>query len=193
MASPVITPRNVNIGRGEVYFGVTNPATGSPLSLNANGYPATGTHAGAMLGATVITYKPKAVPLMAEQFSAPIDFGLDTEEVDIEITMGEATINNFKNLLMQSTPTPTVTPAFITFGGKPTFTPQSILVVQPKRDTANTYLYAMLYKAYLPDGFAVDASRAKFGEYKLKFRGMSDTTRPYGDQILHMHPEVTGV
>lgn len=190
--SQILTPRNVDIGPSHLYFGVTPPASGTLLTLNAAGVPADGTYIGGILAASTNTYKPKMVELMVEQKTALIDAVMDTEEVDVAIVAGEGAYANIAKFLLQGRGIPAGSPGGLSFGGNITVTPFSVLVVQPKRDTPNTYRYVLIYRAYTPDGWAVEITRSKYTEYKIKLKGMVDLTRSNGDYLWQTANEVTG-
>lgn len=195
MVAPLITPTNFKIGPCEVYAGVTIPAVGSLLSLNALGQPATGTHLGGLQKEVAVSFITKGVPLMVEQFKTRIGTYIDTEDLEFDIPAGEETVANLTLFLTGATkiPSPTSPQAFELGGGLGLAQTTSILLVQRNLAASNLYSYVLGYSMINEDGYKRTASRSKFHEPTIKFKAQAVTTRAVGSQIGQWCPEVVGV
>jgi hypothetical protein len=147
-----IHPENIQVGRGEISFGVPIPATGSTVPLDANGIPTIGgQHMGATLTAPVWIYRPSALDINIEQSTGLVGQVLTAEELRIEFELGEITAANVKNYFLGGSVQGTPPNEFTSFGDNLYPFLSSMLIVSPMRSVAGKYIEAMLYKCSFPE------------------------------------------
>lgn len=166
------------------------------LNLVGAGAPSANTagplFAGAVSGATTITWAPKIEALSADQVAAPIDARLTAEEQSIEAEIMETDYAKLKaylaNGIFASGTDPGLPAGFqnyeeISFGGLMEVPRMSIAIVSPRIDAPGKYVVSQLYSAYQAQSMAMPFSREKATSVKVKFSGLADPTRPVGDQV----------
>jgi len=81
-------PSKIRVAAGRIYFGVTNPVTGSPLALTT-GAPADGTEMGLTQGESMMTYEVTYDEEMSDQVLSPVAVFATQESLQLEFTMLE--------------------------------------------------------------------------------------------------------
>jgi hypothetical protein len=196
----VYTPANIFQGPADIYINIAAPASSltpssdsQTLTLDANGQPssATGFHAGLVEAPTMPTITEKLNPLSADQIETPIDVALDSIEAEIDIVLKETNLSRLSTLLTSSqlnTYTALGTQQVLQMGGQLNSNATSITItaIAPRRDAPTKFVYWMLYKAYLMSSIQMQLQRTKETVYKLKFKGIADTTRVSGDELMQI-------
>lgn len=180
---PVITPANIQVARGNIWLGVTVPAT-PPVPL-INGEPATGTSVGATMGPASVRYRPTALDIIIQQTTVIVDQVITAEDLRIEFTLGEMTYNNLVRFFMGATGVTT----YVTLGGRLFPAEASVLLVSPRRN--GTYFQAMLYRATFSEERELAAAREAVMAPRVISRGLGDLSRTEGDQVGFIHPAAT--
>lgn len=200
------TGYNVYVGAASGAEKLQNPA---PLSLGQNwimpvaglnltgaGAPSMNTagplFAGAVSGATTITWAPKIEALSADQVAGPIDARLTAEEQSIEAEILETDYAKLKAYLANgvfAAGTDAGLPAGyqnyeeISFGGLMEVPRMSIAIISPRIEAQGKFVVSQLYSAFQAQSVAMPFSREKATSVKVKFNGLADPTRPLGDQV----------
>lgn len=167
--------------------GLNLVGTGAPLANTAGPL-----FAGAISGATTITWAPKIEALSADQVAAPIDARLTAEEQSIEAEIMETDYAKLRAYLANGIFASGIDPGLpagfqnyeeISFGGLMEVPRMSIAIVSPRIDAPGKFVVSQLYSAYQAQSVAMPFSREKATSVKVKFSGLADPTRPVGDQV----------
>lgn len=166
------------------------------INTQGNGAPSANTagplFAGAVSGATTITWAPKIEALSADQVAGPIDARLTAEEQSIEAEVMETDYAKLKAYLASGIFASGADPGLptgyqnyeeISFGGLMEVPRMSIAIVSPRIDAPGKFVVSQLYSAYQAQSIAMPFSREKASSVKVKFSGLADPARPVGDQV----------
>ncbi len=184
----------IHQGPGNLWLGVTVPATGARLLIDSTGAPTAGSpvFAGATNGAMTVVLTPKLEEISADQTAGPIDVVMTAEAAAVEVTLMQSDLANLKNFIVHGTYTvgtdaslPAGSQAYeeIAFGGIIAIPKTSIAVISPRRDSPGKFVVSQLYQAYQAEAMQIPFQRGKETTYKVKFSGLADPTRPAGDQV----------
>ncbi|MGH9375334.1 MAG: hypothetical protein ACRD1J_04125 [Terriglobia bacterium] len=148
--------------------------------------------AGAVSGATTITWAPKIEALSADQVAAPIDARLTAEEQSVEAEVMETDYAKLRAYLANGIFASGADPGLpagvqnyeeISFGGLMQVPRMSIAIVSPRIDAPGKFVVSQLYCAYQAQSLSMPFSREKATSVKVKFSGLADASRPAGDQV----------
>lgn len=169
---------------------------GGGLNLIGAGAPSVNTagplFAGAVSGATTITWAPKIEALSADQVAGPIDARLTAEEQSIEAEILETDYAKLKAYLANGVFAAGKDPGLpagyqnyeeISFGGLMEVPRMSIAIISPRMEAQGKFVVTQLYTAYQAQSVAMPFSREKATSVKVKFNGLADPSRPLGDQV----------
>jgi hypothetical protein len=183
MSIPV-QPLNIHVGRGDIWIGVSVPAQGSTVALNADGQPADGRMVGATLAGANWIYNPNPYKIRTQQSTMISGFVTIDEEVKIEFTVGEITYQNIKDMF--SSPKDQTT--FVSVGGLIVPVIQSCLIVAPRR--GGGFIEAMVYQAAFYGERNMAFQREAHMPVRVIAEGQADFTRALGDQGGFFAPAV---
>jgi hypothetical protein len=174
----------------------TTGGTGTGATINISTITA-GFHLGLTEGPASVNIQPKFELIKADQFSAEVDAAFVTQKVELDFTLKEFAFANLQRLfagLFSATYWSLVAggtnPArdLLTIGNTTSSQAkvQSLLMVSPRRDANNKFLYVMAYKTHIQSAIQMHVQRAKEGTFKLKFNCLADTTRVATDMTLQI-------
>ncbi len=188
MATP--QPQFIHVGRGDVYIGTVLPPSGQVIPLLAgvpsdgNGNPS-GRFIGSTLAESMWRYKPKSFDISSQQTTGKVGYVIIEEELEIEMTFGEFTFENFRDLMG----TPSNQDNFITVGGLIVPNTPSVVIVAPRR--AGGFIEAVVYAGYMSGDKTFTFAREKDSPVKITVRGQALGNRPLGDQLGLLTPVTT--
>ncbi len=200
MASFTITVPDIHQGTGMLWYGVTVPASGARLLIDANGNPTAGspTPMGASEGAATFHLEAKIEEVAIDQETAPVDAIMTAESAYMEVTLKESSLVKITASLAHSTyssGTDTGLPAGaqnyeeITVGGLVTVPQAAVALISPRRgfSSPGKFMVACLYNAYAKSAFQIGFTRAKEATYKVRFEGLAVLSRSPGDQVAQFY------
>jgi hypothetical protein len=184
-----INPIDIHVGRGDIWIGVTPPAT-PPVPL-VGGLPADGRFIGATLAPATFTYRTSTYDIKTQQDTGIVGYVITEEEPRLEFEIGEITYENLRDFLLGAFGHGT----YITFGSlvcPPTF---SVLLIAPKRTTGclpgtGAFIEVMLYAAIFGEDRAFPFARESWTNAHIVARPLSTLTRQQGDRQGFFHPHV---
>jgi hypothetical protein len=174
--------------------GVNTPtidqATGVPTDTGDDGF-----NLGITEGPVTFSLAPTFQPIMADNFSAPIQTGLTQMEGSIGFAVKEldyARMPNYFAGLQTCTyfalPAGANAPAsdFLQFGDMRSAAARehTLLMIGPRR--GKYWLYIFAYRAYLTSAFSIEWGRAKETIIKVEWGLLADPNRQPRDQVLQM-------
>ena len=180
-ATGVFTKRQLTRGPGWLYSGVTVPATGVELTLDASGKPSDGMLMGFTDAGTAIIYGVEQTDEMVDESATPIDTVISGEAFDFEVGLLQLANQEVLKLLF---PTGTSVTAGINIGGLeriPDSVRTSYLLVWKLQD--DTYAHAMLYEAIQSNELNLPVSRVNRMVANARFKGLADGARTAGDFV----------
>jgi hypothetical protein len=180
---PAINPLLIHVGRGELYIGVTIPAT-PPVALT-NGQPADGRYLGSTLDQCNMIYRPTTFDIRTQQSTTVVGYVITEEELRIEFGIGELTYENLRDTVMGARDNS----GFITLGGNIVPATQSALIVAPRR--AGGYIEAMVYLGVFAEDRTFGFLRQSWMNPRVVIRAQGILTRVQGDQLGFFHPNVS--
>ncbi|MGH9355056.1 MAG: hypothetical protein ACRD10_02905 [Terriglobia bacterium] len=148
--------------------------------------------AGAVSGATTMTWTPKLEALSADQVTAPIDARMTSEEQSIEAEIMETDYARLRAYLTNGVYAAGTDPSFpaglqtyeeLSFGGLMPVPKLSVAVVSPRAGAPGKFVVSQLYNSYQAQALSMPFSREKPTTMKVKFIGLADPSRPVGDQV----------
>jgi hypothetical protein len=157
--------------------------------------------AGVYLGLTespaTCTVTPKFNPIHADQYSAAVDAAFVSQAAEIDFTVKELVFANlqrfFAGLFSASfwdLVIGAVNPAteLLQIGSSPSSDAlvTTLMLVAPRRDAANKYIYALAYKAYIASAIPMPVQRGKETVLKLKWKLLLDTSRVAKDMAMQI-------
>lgn len=189
----------IHIGQGDVWVGGTPPAAGgdpldpttSTVNSMATGYvnpTSGGTAVGFTNGAATLTYKPTYYMVETEQAFAEVVTVPTSEEATLAYTTLEQSYTNLANAIQQGTTKVTVGPPAnnaIFVGGRPTVTPQ-VVVLNSRKRSGTGYFLTTLYSGYSTDGLTMNFERRAESRIAVVMRCLSAVSRPQGDQLFQL-------
>ena len=203
MASFTITVPDIHQGTGMLWYGVTVPASGARLLVDANGNPTAGspTPMGASEGAATFYLEAKVEEISIDQETAPVDAIMTAESAYMEVTLKESSLMKISASLAHSTytsGTDTGLPAGaqnyeeITVGGLVTVPHAAVALISPRRgfSSPGKFMVACLYNAYAKNAFQIGFTRAKEATYKVRFEGLAVLGRSPGDQVAQFYRQM---
>lgn len=167
--------------------GINTLGSGAP-TMNTTGP----LFAGAVSGATTMTWSPKIEALSADQVAAPIDARLTAEEQSIEAEVMETDYAKLRAYLSNGIfafgSDPGLPAGFqnyeeLSFGGLMQIPRMSVAIVSPRIDAPGKFVVSQLYCAYQAQALSMPFSREKATSVKVRFSGLADPSRPAGDQV----------
>lgn len=180
----LIVPGNIQVGKGEMFYNVTVPPTGSTVPL-VGGVPTSGTFLGATLSECSFELDPKTLDIMSQQDTGPLDVVLIEERIKATFEIGEFTFQNLLSTYIGSFSQGT----FVSFGGIITTPKVALLIVSPFRGlvTPNTgagqYIEAMIYAPVFAGPRKIPFAREKETRIQVTAMGTSFLqSRPIGDR-----------
>jgi hypothetical protein len=184
--------RNIHIGGGRIWLGVTAPASGVPPTLmgHTSGVPATGTEVGHTEGNATFTYRATKELIPSEQALGAVGAFVTDELVSLAFRAQERV---YQALRAAFDAIGTVTDASkdLFFGGGQTISPltQAIMLTSPRRDVAAKWEVLVIYKAVNMEGVEIAYGKANRSTYQITLRGLADTSRVIGDQLFQWYRE----
>lgn len=175
-----------------------SPVTGAGTGATINILTITsGYHLGLTEGPASININPKFNEIMADQYSAPIDAAFVSQACEIDFVVKEFVLSMMTRLfagLFSATyfdlAAGSSNPAtdLVQIGSSPSSAAllTSLLLVAPRRDVANKYLYALGYRCFIKSAIQMSAQRSKEATIKLKFGLLADTSRVAKDMALQI-------
>jgi len=174
----------------------TTGGTGSGCTITIATITA-GFHLGLSEGPAQVQIAPKYELIKADQFSAEVDGALISMQSEIDFTIKEMVL---QTLLQMFTGLFSATywnlgaggtnPAadFMTIGA--TNSSQalttSLLLVSPRRDAANKFVYVLGYRTYIKSALQFSIGRPKENMFKLKFGCLADMNRVVKDRVMQI-------
>ncbi len=186
MAGTPIQPRNIHVGRGDIWLGVDVPDEGNKVPLDLSGRPSTGRNIGATVGPAIFRYNTTTVDIETQQTTMMVGFVTNTEDLRIEFEVGEITFLNLRSLLLAPKPQGD----FIAMGGIIVPQVNSFMVVAPRR--GGGFIEAMIYEAVAVESREFTFDRAGVMKVKTVVRGQAVVTRTPGDQGGFLTPYIPG-
>ena len=177
-------------GPADVYVDVNIPTTGNRLGIdNALGTPDTATspnvkHLGLSEAGATMSIKNEIQSFEADELTAPWKQQLSSEEALISGNFLQ--IEDFTILgLITPGATKSTGSGFeqILFGGLTSVVTKSVAVIAPSSQNAGKWAVFQLYKAFNRAGIELALSRKDFSKVPYEFIGLSETSRPQGDQV----------
>lgn len=156
-----------------------------------------GYHLGLTEGPASISTNPKFTMIGADQYSVPVDAAFSSLEAEIDFAVKELAFSNLQryfaglfsaNYFDLSVGSTNPATDLMQIGSSPSaaaLTP-TLLLVAPRRDVANKFVYAMGYKCYIKSAIAMAAQRNKETVIKLKWGLLADTSRVAKDMALQI-------
>lgn len=185
-----LTPSNIRVAAGRIYSGVTNPASGSPLSLTS-GAPTTGIEVGLTQGESVFTFEVTYDEEMADQVLAPVAVFATQESMQLEFTMLEYAKDQLDDFFQQAdyTADEISTPKtdLFTMGnlgnGLGNLVPTTSMYLVSAIPATNPQRYTIvgLYKAYQAAPATIRYTREGSSVMKSTYRAITDLARNAGD------------
>jgi len=185
-------PTKIRVAAGRIYFGVTNPVSGSPLAL-VTGAPATGTEIGLTQGESTMTYEVTYDEEMADQVLGPVAVFATQEAFQLEFTMLEYAAAQLTVFLQNSelttdelsTPkTDLYTIGNLADGAGSFVDMNSIYLVSPiPGTTPQRYTIVGMYQAYQSEPGAIRYTREGASVMKSTYKAISDLARDAGDYM----------
>lgn len=196
----VYTPANIFVGPADIYIGLTAPPSAlvpnsdtNTLVLDASGQPtsSTGFHAGLVAAPTMPTVTEKMNEIMADQFETAVDVGFDTIEAEIDFILKETNLSRLNTMMSNdglNTYSALSGALVLQVGGAETASVNMITIcaISQQRNTTSKFNYWFLYRAYLASAVPFSFNRSKENEWKCKFKGVADTTRVMGDEVMQV-------
>lgn len=189
----------IHIGQGDVWTGGTPPAAGgdpldptsSTVNTMATGFSAPtsgGTHVGFTNSAATLTYRPTYYMVETEQAFAEVITVPTAEEATLAFIMLEAHYTNLATAIQQGTTevnagAPVNNAIFV--GGRPTVTPQLVVLNSRKRSGTGYYILSM-YQGYSTEGITLNFDRRAETRIPTTMRALSAVNRPQGDQLFQI-------
>lgn len=185
----VITPGRINMGKANIWIGVTAPADDTIYTLSS-GEPTEGTFLGSTLTETVFVYTPTYVEIAVEQALTPVDAIKTMQVAELDVDFAETNVKNVTDALSTSTQGSAGNVDSVFMGDKvvPTFT--TIMAVQQRRDDVTKYNYLLIYKVFAKAAISYPLAKAKPSGIKVKFSALSDTTRALDNRLFDWHAGV---
>ncbi len=181
---PTITPINIHVGRGDLWIGVTAPAS-PPVPL-IGGMPATGRYVGATVAPANFIYRPTTFDIRTQQDTGIVGYVITEEDVRMEFEIGELTYENLRDFLIGAFDQGT----FVSVGSIIIPTVTSILLTAPKRSGGNAFIEVMLYAAVFAEDRTFPFARESWANVRVIARGQATLTRTQGDRLAFLHPNV---
>lgn len=185
-------PSKIRVAAGIIYFGVTNPTSGLPLSLTT-GAPADGTGMGLTQGESVMTYEVTYDEEMSDQVLGPVAVFATQEAFQLEFTMLEYAATQltifFQNadLIQDELSSPKndlYTIGNLADGTGSAVDLNSVYLVSPIPNTSpQRYTIVGLYQAYQAEPGTIRYTREGSSVMKSTFKAISDLTRDPGDYM----------
>lgn len=175
----------------------TTGGTGSGCTIQITSITA-GFHLGLTQGPASVNLTPKFTEIKADQFSAPVDAIFSSFAAEFDFTVKQYDLVNlqkyFAGLFSATQWTLTAgstNPARKLLQIGSSFSSQaktaSLLLVGPRRDSPNKFLYAMGYKTHIKSAIAMGPiQRGKEAQFKLKFGCLLDPSRVSSDMTLQI-------
>ncbi len=185
MASSTVNPDAIHVGRGDIYVGVPIPVT-PPVALQ-NGIPLSGTFIGGTLEPASLNYKVTTVDVRTQQSGVLAISVVNTEDLELEFTIGEMTFNNLQSFILGSGISPFGSPT-VSFGGQVIPNTTGLLMVVPTR--TGYFMEIMIYQAYFPRDRVIAFAREKETMMKVTAVGFGQFNRARGDQLGFWNPLV---
>lgn len=174
----------------------TTGGSGSAATINILTITS-GFHLGLTEGPASINLAPKFDLIKADQFSAPVDAAFISNTGEIDIVVKELVLANIQKYLaglMSATyynlSAGSTNPAadFLQVGSTPSSSAlvTTLLLVGPRRDVPNKFLYVMAYRCYMKSAIQLSVQRSKETMIKLKFSMLADVTRVATDMACQI-------
>lgn len=156
-----------------------------------------GFHFGLSEGPAQVQIAPKYELIKADQFSAEIDGALISMACEMDFTIKEmalaAMLQLFTGLfsatywnLSAGSTNPAADLLQIGATNSSQALTTSLLMVAPRRDAANKFVYALGYKAFIKSAIQFSIGRPKENMFKLKFACLADMNRVVKDRVMQI-------
>ncbi len=174
----------------------TTGGTGTGCTITISTITA-GFHIGLTEGPAQVNIAPKYELIKADQFSPEIDAALISLDTEIDFVVKEMVFSTLQQLftgLFSATywnlSAGGTNPAadFLTIGATNSSQAilQSLLLVAPRRDAANKFVYALGYRTYIKSAIQFNIGRPKENMFKLKFGCLADMNRIAKDRVMQI-------
>lgn len=201
------SPADIFQGPADLWLDLGAPVSAVPpvqytntLQLDATGAPPDSGSAGVNLGLTEgpcsVSIHPKFNEIRADQFAAPVDAAFVSLACEIDFNIKELNLARFPKYfagILTGTYTDVTAGAnpacdFLQIGSNKSSQAQlhTLMLIAPRRDVANKWIYVFAYKTYLKSAITLPLDRKKETVIKLKFGCIADTARVAKDQVLQM-------
>ncbi len=203
MPTFTITVPDIHQGPGFLWYGVTAPAAGARLLIDATGNPTVGTPTpmGASEGPAIFHAEAKMDEIMIDQEPAPVDAVMTAESAYLEVTLKESSLIKVSKALPHATFSsgtdaglPATVQAYeqITVGGLVVVPQVAVALISPRRPytSPGKFFVACLYNAIAKDPFQIGFTRAKESVYKVRFDGLAVLTRTVGDRVAQWYRQI---
>lgn len=176
----------IHVGPGRVWFGVTAPTTGTPPTLMTHtaGVPASGTEVGHTSGNTVVTFQNTKSDINSEQTFGIVGTYNTAQTVEVTLTLQER-VYAILQKLFEGAGTATAGGYDLFYVGGPISVPSFAMMISSPLRTDNTkFEIVVLYKVELVSPITLTYSRTDVSMIPVTCRGVHDTTRNVGDQLM---------
>lgn len=182
---------NIHVGPGRIWFGITAPTTGTPPTLMTHtaGVPASGTEVGHTSGNTVVTFQNTKSDINSEQTFGVVGTYNTAQTVEITMTLQERVYSIFQKLF-EGAGSATAAGYDLFYAGGPISVPSfAMMISSPRRDDATKFEVFVAYKVELVSPITLTYSRTEVSMVPVTLRGVHDTARNVGDQLLQFYRE----
>jgi hypothetical protein len=193
--------KKIHVGAGNIYVGVTAPATGSlptgPTMLaHTAGIPATGVNVGHTFGGATFTYTPAKADIESDQSHGVVDTYVTGESCSLTFTIQERSAEALKLAFDAIGHIDDAAKTMFFAGGIYGVTSTCIALVSKRRNglgaglvPAAKYEVLVIYKAQSMDPVSMAYSRTEPGRVAVTIRGVHDDTRDDMDQLFQWYRE----
>ena len=187
-----MSAENIHVGPGRIFLNVTNPATGTPPTWmpHTAGVPTPGTEIGYTEGDLILRKTKETFEVNPEQALGPVMTVVTREIVEVEFTALERVYDTlragFDNV---GTVNDANRMAFYTGGAPFPLRTQSVFISSLRPNQAGKYEITVIYRAYNVAGYEIAYRKGGASSYRMTLRGLFDTTRTIGDQLMQHYIE----
>lgn len=195
----VIKPENIKIGPADIWWGITLPATGDPMT-HTEGEPPDGTYVGITEGPAVFTYTPTYSLEEAEQMLTPVEGFVIAETATLEFNLKEFAAEQLAQVMQNATLTSDNTgdpnTDLLEVGGNQ-YThgagagQRGFFLSSPQVGNFDgggdqLFSYLTVYRVINTAPFVLNWDRKKGITYKCTFTALAAYTRPVGDRLFQL-------
>ena len=184
----------IHIGPGRIFFGVTNPTTGTPhpsLMSHTAGVPASGTEVGHTTGDTVVTFQNVKSDIDSEQAFGVVGTYATGQTLEMTFTVQER-VYAILQKLFEGVGSDTQAGYHLFHGGGPITVPSfGVMISSPRRTDTTLFEVFVGYKMEMVSPVTLTYSRATRSLIPVTLRGVHDTARDVNDQLFQYVIELT--